>query len=232
MIYHRADKYQAWVDTINKTENGFDAFSRGYETYGFQVLKNGDISYREWAPNAETAALIGDFSELQLLPAVGWGNGSLILLAFCRRMGPLSAPYEKESFRRVRDHRPSRQGRPRDSSQQQGQGECLGPPALCCKLTLFSADLHDAPWYWRAYRACPCLDQVGFARLLQAPKLTCFDFAGESRRTSTSRPFTMPFSGTRLRSISSRTSAQRLPEPSRSTRLTVSWLLRTTFAFA
>ncbi|ORY90097.1 glycoside hydrolase superfamily [Leucosporidium creatinivorum] len=61
-IQARADKYQAWVDTINKTENGFDAFSRGYETYGFQVLKNGDISYREWAPNAETAALVGDFN--------------------------------------------------------------------------------------------------------------------------------------------------------------------------
>lgn len=63
VTHYRVDKYQAWVDTINKAENGFDAFSRGYETYGFQVLKNGDISYREWAPNAETAALVGDFSE-------------------------------------------------------------------------------------------------------------------------------------------------------------------------
>lgn len=58
------------MDTINKTENGFDAFSRGYETYGFQILKNGDISYREWAPNAETAALVGDFSEQRT--ASGW----------------------------------------------------------------------------------------------------------------------------------------------------------------
>lgn len=58
----RNDLYQSWVDRINADEKGFDHFSRGYEHFGFHVLKNGDVTYKEWAPNAVTASLIGDFS--------------------------------------------------------------------------------------------------------------------------------------------------------------------------
>lgn len=36
---------------------------QGYEKYGIVVKRNGDIEYREWAPNAVTAHLIGDFSK-------------------------------------------------------------------------------------------------------------------------------------------------------------------------
>lgn len=36
---------------------------QGYERYGFQVGTNSDIVYREWAPNAIRAYLIGDFSQ-------------------------------------------------------------------------------------------------------------------------------------------------------------------------
>ena len=32
---------------------------------GFQTHENGDITYREWAPNALRAYVIGDFSMLQ-----------------------------------------------------------------------------------------------------------------------------------------------------------------------
>lgn len=38
--------------------------AQGYEKFGFNVASNGDITYREWAPNATTAHLIGDFSML------------------------------------------------------------------------------------------------------------------------------------------------------------------------
>ena len=60
----RNSLYDKWVKTINDTEGGFDKFSKGYEKYGLNVKEDGsnDIVYREWAPNAETAALIGDFS--------------------------------------------------------------------------------------------------------------------------------------------------------------------------
>ncbi|KAM0748919.1 family 13 glycoside hydrolase [Meredithblackwellia eburnea MCA 4105] len=61
-IKHRNNVFKSWVDKINQTEHGFDKFSQGYKSFGFQVLPNNDISYREWAPNAETACLIGDFN--------------------------------------------------------------------------------------------------------------------------------------------------------------------------
>ena len=49
------------TDLGNITSN-FDKFSKGYEKYGFIIRENGDITYREWAPNATQAYLIGDFS--------------------------------------------------------------------------------------------------------------------------------------------------------------------------
>lgn len=36
---------------------------QGYEKYGFIVNERGDITYREWAPSAVSAHLIGDFSK-------------------------------------------------------------------------------------------------------------------------------------------------------------------------
>lgn len=57
-LKHRFSQAQNWVRTLNDTEGGLEKFSRGYERFGFNVLKNNDIVYREWAPNAETAHLI------------------------------------------------------------------------------------------------------------------------------------------------------------------------------
>ncbi|EZF73735.1 1,4-alpha-glucan-branching enzyme [Trichophyton soudanense CBS 452.61] len=51
-----------WIRKIDETEGGLDKFSKGYEKFGFNVASNGDITYREWAPNATTAHLIGDFN--------------------------------------------------------------------------------------------------------------------------------------------------------------------------
>lgn len=45
-----------------------EKFSRGYENFGFTVAKDGTITYREWAPNALRAYLIGDFN--------GWNRDS------------------------------------------------------------------------------------------------------------------------------------------------------------
>ncbi|KAL8702510.1 MAG: hypothetical protein Q9201_004325 [Fulgogasparrea decipioides] len=53
---------QKWIKTINETEGGLDNFSRGFERFGLVVHDNGDITYREWAPNAMRAYLIGDFN--------------------------------------------------------------------------------------------------------------------------------------------------------------------------
>ena len=37
-------------------------YPKGYEKLGFNVKDNGDVVYREWAPNALRAYLIGDFN--------------------------------------------------------------------------------------------------------------------------------------------------------------------------
>ena len=58
----RYSKAQKWIKTLNETEGGLEKFSKGYEKYGLVVHDNGDITYREWAPNATKANLIGDFS--------------------------------------------------------------------------------------------------------------------------------------------------------------------------
>ena len=58
----RFSKAQKWLKTINETEGGLEKFSRGYEKYGLIAQPNGDIIYREWAPNALRAYLIGDFN--------------------------------------------------------------------------------------------------------------------------------------------------------------------------
>ncbi|KAG5055660.1 hypothetical protein JHK85_008170 [Glycine max] len=76
----RYGQYKRLRYEIDKHEGGLDTFSRGYEKFGFQRSKlpargqNEDgeqgggigcatgITYREWAPGAKSAALIGDFN--------------------------------------------------------------------------------------------------------------------------------------------------------------------------
>ena len=54
---------QKWISDINSSEGGLDKFGLGYKKFGFVVHENGDITYREWAPNATQAYLIGEFSQ-------------------------------------------------------------------------------------------------------------------------------------------------------------------------
>ena len=54
---------QKWIKAIDETEGGLEKFSTGFDKFGFVVHENGDITYREWAPNALRAYLIGDFSK-------------------------------------------------------------------------------------------------------------------------------------------------------------------------
>ncbi|KAI8381474.1 1,4-alpha-glucan-branching enzyme GBE1 [Radiomyces spectabilis] len=54
--------FKEWKSRIEESAGGYDTFTKGYEYFGFNVLPDGTITYREWAPNAETASLVGDFN--------------------------------------------------------------------------------------------------------------------------------------------------------------------------
>ncbi|KAM6496062.1 Glycoside hydrolase superfamily [Amanita muscaria] len=62
-ILHRYDLYRRWKDTIEAQEGGYENFTKGYLRFGLNVNDSGEITYREWAPNAQEAYLIGDFNE-------------------------------------------------------------------------------------------------------------------------------------------------------------------------
>ncbi|KAJ2971086.1 hypothetical protein NQ176_g7866 [Zarea fungicola] len=62
-LRRRFGKAQEWIHRIDHSEGGMESFTRGFEKFGFNVLSNGDIQYREWAPNATEAYLMGDFNE-------------------------------------------------------------------------------------------------------------------------------------------------------------------------
>lgn len=52
-----------WLKRLEEDEGGIIKFSEGYKKFGFQINeKTGDVVYREWAPNAIEASLIGDFN--------------------------------------------------------------------------------------------------------------------------------------------------------------------------
>nr|CAG8438079.1 11684_t:CDS:10 [Entrophospora candida] len=61
-INRRYSNYKQWIDNINNNEGGLEKFSRGYEKFGLNVLPNNTIVYREWAPSAKAASLVGEFN--------------------------------------------------------------------------------------------------------------------------------------------------------------------------
>jgi 1,4-alpha-glucan branching enzyme len=62
-ITSRHAQFQEWKKSIERSEGGLEPFSKGYNKFGFNVRDDGTVVYREWAPNAKEAVLIGDFSE-------------------------------------------------------------------------------------------------------------------------------------------------------------------------
>jgi 1,4-alpha-glucan branching enzyme len=89
-LRRRYSKTQDWIKTINDTEGGLEKFSRGAEKFGFNVDANNNIVYREWAPNATAAYLIGDFSKFPN------SIGSICTNTTARWLGSWRSPYEEE----------------------------------------------------------------------------------------------------------------------------------------
>jgi 1,4-alpha-glucan branching enzyme len=63
-IIQRYNSYKRWKDLIELHEGGYDKFTKGYKNFGLNVGPNNEVYYREWAPNAQEAYLIGEFSML------------------------------------------------------------------------------------------------------------------------------------------------------------------------
>ena len=61
-VYVAILNHEAVIEGSQTSSQGLEKFSRGYETMGFTVAKDGTITYREWAPGASSANLIGEFS--------------------------------------------------------------------------------------------------------------------------------------------------------------------------
>lgn len=67
-LKERYSVYQKWANDVKASEGGLIKFSEGYRTFGFQVDEGQNVTYREWAPSATSAHLIGDFN--------GWNRES------------------------------------------------------------------------------------------------------------------------------------------------------------
>ncbi|ODQ80896.1 glycoside hydrolase family 13 protein [Babjeviella inositovora NRRL Y-12698] len=63
-LLSRTTKANAWLETFTSTEGGILNVANSYTTYGLHADDaTKTISYKEWAPNATAAALVGDFND-------------------------------------------------------------------------------------------------------------------------------------------------------------------------
>ncbi|CEF97678.1 Glycosyl hydrolase, family 13, catalytic domain [Ostreococcus tauri] len=62
-LRYRYATFRERKSAIEAAEGSLDAFSRGYERFGFTTDASGEITFREWAPAASHVALIGDFND-------------------------------------------------------------------------------------------------------------------------------------------------------------------------
>jgi hypothetical protein len=62
-LKYRWEKFVERKNAITDAEGSLLKFAKGYEKFGFTKTSAGEIVYREWAPAAQSACLIGDFNE-------------------------------------------------------------------------------------------------------------------------------------------------------------------------
>ncbi|KAI8580360.1 hypothetical protein K450DRAFT_238150 [Umbelopsis ramanniana AG] len=70
-LRHRYALFQKYKKMINESGGGYENFTKGYDYFGFHVQKDNSVLYREWAPNATGASLIGEFNN--------WDHGANVM---------------------------------------------------------------------------------------------------------------------------------------------------------
>eukprot|EP00842_Homolaphlyctis_polyrhiza_P005693 jgi/Hompol1/6124/HPOL_001607-RA len=62
-LVNRYSQFEAALDRIRSSSGSIERFAESFTRMGFNVDPDGTIHYREWAPNATAAFLIGDFND-------------------------------------------------------------------------------------------------------------------------------------------------------------------------
>ena len=118
-IVHRHDLFRQWKDTIDSVEGGYDQFTKGYLKFGLNVSPDGTVTYREWAPNAKEAVLIGDFSK----PSDVFFRH--VTYMYCRQVEQNFSSYDQERIWRLGDYVTASGRQMRHSSRLEDQGALL-----------------------------------------------------------------------------------------------------------
>lgn len=58
----RIDECKKWLQIFKDAEGGLLNVGRSYNKYGLNVQTNGDITYKEWAPSANSISIFGEFN--------------------------------------------------------------------------------------------------------------------------------------------------------------------------
>ncbi len=58
----RQNEFKKWLDIFAGAEGGLENIARSYKKFGLNVQPNGDITLMEWAPNAKSMSIFGDFN--------------------------------------------------------------------------------------------------------------------------------------------------------------------------
>lgn len=90
-----------WLKTFDENENGLLEFASSYKKYGLQPNpKDFSITYKEWAPNAVRASLIGDFNNWDensnVMQKDDYGSFNIILHPSSQNPGQYLIPHDSE----------------------------------------------------------------------------------------------------------------------------------------
>jgi len=165
-IIQRHNAFRHWKDIIEKHEGGYDKFTKGYLKFGLNVGPNNEVIYREWAPNAVKAFVIGEFSEC--IACLSWAL--IFLMLYSRRMESFFSSHDEKGVRYLgNNHTPSSFRTVRDPSRYKSQG--MFKFFLSGSSILRNREDCDDPPRWESHRTVAYLDQTRYSRVKHLSRL-------------------------------------------------------------